>query len=261
MESEVKNWEECKKLVTEKCPEICDKKDSHKKPLFRGQANSTWFLEATLDRIQRNVKVREYYRTLLKVNNDISTCSGIKRQFPESVWHERFPEYFVDLMPPPGYELMAYVRHNGFPSPLLDWTRSLYVAAFFAFSDYPTRKIGEEVAIFVYHDYIGSAKVWCGDEKGIIRLGPNIETHKRHFLQQSEYTICVEKLNNDFCYRGYEGIKWGEKDQDLLCKITMPSAERIKVLSELDSMNINAFSLFGTNEALMHTLEMRNFPL
>src|SRR5579871_975887 len=35
----------------------------------------------------------------------------------------------------PGYDYMAYLRHHGFPSPLLDWTRSPYVAAFFAFRD------------------------------------------------------------------------------------------------------------------------------
>lgn len=35
---------------------------------------------------------------------------------------------------PPGYEFMIYLRHHGFPSPLLDWSRSPYVAAFFCFS-------------------------------------------------------------------------------------------------------------------------------
>jgi hypothetical protein len=35
----------------------------------------------------------------------------------------------------PGYEYMAYLRHHGFPSPLLDWTRSPYIAAYFAFSN------------------------------------------------------------------------------------------------------------------------------
>jgi len=85
---------------------------------------------------------------------------------------------------------MCYLRHHGFPSPLLDWTRSPYVATFFAF-----RKEGDpngRVAIFVYRETAGSGKVgWVG-APGIEVRGPYMRTHRRHFLQQCQYTVCME---------------------------------------------------------------------
>jgi FRG domain len=40
----------------------------------------------------------------------------------------------LDFKGLPAYDLLIYTRHHGFPSPLLDWTRSAYIAAFFTFA-------------------------------------------------------------------------------------------------------------------------------
>jgi hypothetical protein len=45
--------------------------------------------------------------------------------------------------------------------------------------------------------------------------------------------------------------------QDLLWKFNIPTSERLKVLKFLDAHNLNAFSLFGSEESLMETMALR----
>ncbi len=43
-------------------------------------------------------------------------------------------------------------------------------------------------------------------------------------------------------------------DQDVLIKINIPRSERVEALTYLDSIEINRFSLFQTEDSLMKTL-------
>ncbi len=114
--------------------------------LFRGHSKTSWKLETSLERYSsRRYSMKEYYRTMLGVRPAVES-------FTEKSWDLR-PEYTMDEsvpQAPQGYDFMAYLRPHGFPSPLLDWTRSLYVATFFAFQFAQTR--GEEnAAIYSLH--------------------------------------------------------------------------------------------------------------
>ena len=67
------------------------------------------------------------------------------------------------------------------------------------------------------------------------------------------------------CYQGlirfvlHEAVfKHAKRRQDFLWKFTLPSSEREKVLKLLDSQNLNAFSLFNSEESLMETLSFRS---
>lgn len=112
-------------------------------------------------------------------------------------------------------------------------------------------------------EHAGKGKSHSGNNPIIYSIGPYIRTHKRHFLQHCEYTLCT--VNNDkqiffACHEDVFSIN-NEEGQDLLWKINIPISEKIKVLSYLNSMNINSFSLFGTEESLMATLALREFHL
>lgn len=220
-------------------------------PVFRGQSNASWKLQTTLERFtNRAFSTFDYYQTISQVKPAVVSITEKEWKLPE---FEKDMEEEIPTVPI-GYEFMVYLRHHGFPSPLLDWTRSPYVAAFFAFRSPQVPKDGR-VAIYSYVD-------WCGEPKGSMAgspivhgLGPYVETHKRHYAQQCEYTVCVKEVREEPVYCSHESAFTDNRsDQGELKKFTLPVSERRKALKQLHRMNVTAFSLFGSEESLMETL-------
>lgn len=91
-------------------------------------------------------------------------------------------------------------------------------------------------------------------------MGPFVRTHRRHLIQQCQYSVCMmwhagyKFCSHDeaFAEPGTLGIK-GE-----LVRIAIPAEERDIALAELDQMNINAFSLFGSEDSLVRTIARRD---
>lgn len=53
----------------------------------------------------------------------------------------------------------------------------------------------------------------------------------------------------------------GWEEQDMLWKFNIPARERLKVMKHLDTVNINKYSLFRSEEGLMDTMALRSFFL
>ncbi|MFH1023046.1 MAG: FRG domain-containing protein [Planctomycetota bacterium] len=241
--------------------------------LFRGQGDSRWLLETTLERTLRRMgkvdcSLEQYYRWIHSAHAQIETFSDRDWEIPDCTQYGNFLKEAVrnDLLlfaKFPGYDYMVYLRHHGFPSPLLDWTRSPQVAAYFAFREADVKKT-EKVSLYVLWESTGKGKSWTSAQPYIWSLGPYVRSHRRHFLQQCEYTICVEERRKtserveEWYYMPHESVfKDNTEEQDLLWKFSIPSSERLKVLKILDNLNVNALSLFGSEESLMETMAMR----
>jgi hypothetical protein len=234
--------------------------------LFRGQGNSRWHLATTLERNgKERMLYKDYYRLIYTSRSQIETFTGNQWTIPEYAEIEKLAQEY-DLFslsltsgPRPAYDYMIYLRHHGFPSPLLDWTRSPRIAAYFAF-----RNADDKGRVSIYMLSDREFKSRSNGVPTVHRLGQYVKAHRRHFLQQSDYTMCLifDDHNEWRFFEHDELLIPNDKTKRVtpnfdIWKFNIASSERQKVLRMLDEYNLNAFSLFGSEESLMETIASR----
>lgn len=240
------SWEDFKNEVL--------KDISHQNSIFRGQAGGEgrgkWRLRTSYHRTGRADLFR--YK-----DEDIPTLYRYLSAFQDCKF---------DLNNPLEYgALLALAQHHGYPTPLLDWTYSPYVAVYFAYADVPKEAVDGCVRFFVFDvdnwvneiDYI--SRINKKDFKSLIHLNFTLPSfsyleplsigNKRMLPQQS-----VSMFSSIDDIEGYIKNREKEKSQKYLKIYDLPVEDRKKVMKELDYMGITAASLFpgidGTCKAL-----------
>jgi len=229
--------------------------------LFRGQADSSWKLRTTLERFSVDAL------PVWKYADVVHRCGPVVQSHTGRSWDlltgDQIAQWFGNWEPITGqipeYSFWIYLRQCGFPSPLLDWSGSPFVAAYFAASE---RCDADRFAVYAYVETPEGGKGGYVGATSISVQGPNVRAHPRHFIQQSWYTICTKLVENEYVFACHDEVfSTGSANQDLLIKITLPATERMKALKELRRMNITSFSLFQTEEALMRTLAFERLEM
>ena len=146
-------------------------------------------------------------------------------------------------------ELWALGQHNSLDTPLLDWTVSPFVAAYFAFIKETDSRSSNKLKRVVYalnRDIKRWYRLANGtNQKEYFIKFPEIEAHENaRFLAQGG--VLTKALNGqDVKQRVQKSYNKSRHQNRIgLAEILIPESERRKCLTDLNQMNINHASLF-----------------
>lgn len=257
--------------------------------IFRGVRNQSYPLKSSLD---RRIDSREKYGTA-------HSCSPVDRQTAEAYLLSHFKKaahHFIEasMVPDNTLEWLALMQHYGAPTRLLDFTRSCYVACFFALEEITTGEkstVPNDSAIWavhtdwllensfrrISHDFPGYTQDSLLDSQFMA------ENFDKLFVvnQQTPLVMPIVPPRSNprllvqqglfLCPSIVEGgieknlISYNDDTQNMdkhVFKIMIKGNIRTQVLSELWLMNINRASLFpelqGYASSLGHELEYRS---
>lgn len=226
--------------------------------IYRGHARLEWKLSSIFERWLLRLKGGDPNRNVRKL---FSSPKAFDRY--RDSYLERFKDFATGL---PELETKSLSdndwwvlgRQYGLITPLLDWTRSPYVAAFFAFIDYADRENEGFIDGLASLGLVGtgglqfgsgSVAVWALvmadqlekklDFKVIIpRLDFSVHAHRVR-VQQSVFTRLTHDVHVDL-----ESYLSSQKFGQFLERYEIPGQEFGKALADLELMNITLANLF-----------------
>lgn len=206
--------------------------------IWRGQRSSDWPLSTTLDRLFGQ-------RGFLSEHPEI-----LERRAKTHLQAFRYaargrrgatPEHLTDV------EWWALGQHFGLASPLLDWTRSPFVAAYFAFEEASSDSEFRAVYALNQAAVIGASAAFAegADSRGlrlpIIEFVDPLSDENARLVSQGGL---FSRAPIGTSIENWIAHAFEDSPQRVLIKIEIPNTERVNCLRSLDRMNINHLSLF-----------------
>ena len=154
---------------------------------------------------------------------------------------------------------MAFLQHHGFPTPMIDCTKSPYIASYFAFEGSYDNHCNS-VAIYridkTLLKNISDTEV-CKDVKMPVIIEASSKGNVKQIIQQGLYLTLSEKeilkLNEDLKRMVNYSV------EPIIKKFTINNSDRKNAMRELEQMGINHLSLFPDIEGMCRMLKEKFF--
>lgn len=215
----------------------------------RGHANESWNLQTSFHREsgQNGITLLQYLDTII----------------PEVHYHiSAVLDEIIDLRKEEEFgAFLALTQHYGFPTPLLDWTLSPYIAAYFAFKEVNDKFPGSDnVKIYIF-DYLEWTKSFQQvlnlrdlDVNYVSVLRPYARFNPRIVPQQGAFT--VSNVND---MEAYIFSRSTEVNKTFLYTALLSVKEKPNVLRELNLMGINEMTLFPCIDGICRAMKSQFF--
>ncbi|MDR9365881.1 MAG: FRG domain-containing protein [Balneolaceae bacterium] len=227
--------------------------------IFRGQRKYSWSLSPTLARVTGDGVVRR------------EIADKLLREFRLKV-RGRIHDYTILE---DDDELWSVGQHHGLRTPLLDWTKSPYVALFFAFNeiddqeDYKAEwedKSNQFRCIYILDKRFVEVEE---DMESVRVFEPKMDKHGRLVSQDGLFTISdyettieaeiLDHVTNKETFQDLNEEDQAEEIAQYICKIYIPNEKREDCLKFLRMMNVHHASLFpdliGASQHSNHLIE------
>jgi hypothetical protein len=234
-----KNWAEFKEYVSN---------IKTRRYLFRGQVEP-WRLRTSFHRTGRADLSRFLREDVVVLHRALSgrTRHLFKLEIPDELG-----------------AFLSLIQHHGYPTPLLDWTYSPYVAAFFAYREMSNGGAARSDPDDKVRVHILDQEAWKTWAPVLLLVSPTLHLsiaellaieNQRMIPQQSVSTVTsVDDIESYIQTKESETTKY-------LSAIDLPVRERGLVIRELSYMGITAGSLFPGLDGACEELKERNFEI
>lgn len=217
-----------------------------KDTLYRGQSNSEWILQTSLDRILNgnDILCEKYYLDTEKyipyINQNLNKSFKNNLPYKNEDFNHIFPSDKI-----PNIEYITYLRHHQFPTPILDTTKSKYIAIFFACENFFESNTNGKIYIFNKKEIISSS----------LKNEEYTSTHHiGHYIQQTNYLYSIKHKN----YLNYF-TNIIENQNYNIDEIKIHKENKLQIMKDLREMNITHNTIYTDEDNKIKSLKVNFF--